>query len=258
MVRRSKGCAPIEMSDFLAQSSLPGTSAFSPASHSYNLTDDLARLCLPQEWTDSCRTLAWVNSICFLFLVVGLVGLRAPRVIHKPLTEITESVPVIFTPPEEPPKTEPEVKPDEPDKPQETTEQPTVAPIVAVMDSPAVAFSVPVQGAVAVAREARLATPPPPVDRPPARAVQFNPHAAGEGSFADPQYPSIALRNHYEGTTIIEIAVDAAGHTTDAKVFKSSGFPVLDEAALEVVKRRWRFPPGPPRLYHWPCTFQLQ
>src|SRR5689334_304999 len=126
MVRRSKGCTPIEMSDSLAQSSLPGTSVFSPASHSYNLTDDLARLCLPQEWTDSCRTLAWVNSICFLFLVVGLVGLKAPKVLHKPLTEIVDTVPVIFTPPEETPKTEPEVK--EPDEqPQDT---PTEAPQV--------------------------------------------------------------------------------------------------------------------------------
>jgi len=242
-----------------AKSSFAERATVGAASHQYKLSDDLARLCLPQEWSDSCRTLAWVNSICFLFLVVGLVGLKAPKVIHKPLTEMTEAVPVIFTPPEEPTKTEPEVKPDEPDKPQEIAEEtPTVAPIVAVMDSPAVAFSVPVQGAVAVAQEARMATPPPPVDRPPARPVQFNPHTAGEGYFADPQYPAVALRDHYEGTVIIEIAVDAAGTTTEAKVFKSSGFPVLDEAALEVVKKRWRFPPGQPRLYHWPCTFKMQ
>ena len=242
-----------------AQSSFAETKAFGAGAHPYKLSDDLARLCLPQEWSDSCRMLAWVNSICFLFLVVGLVGLKAPRVIHKPLSEMTDPVPVIFTPPEELPKTEPEVKPDEPDKPQDTAEEtPTVAPIVAVMDSPAVAFSVPVQGAVAVAQEARLATPPPPVDRPPAKAVQFNPHTAGEGSFADPQYPSVALRNHYEGTAVIEIAVDSAGRITEVKIFKSSGFPVLDEAALDVVKNRWHFLPGPPRLYHWACTFRMQ
>src|SRR6266446_907834 len=93
-----------------AQSPLAGAGQFSPGSHNYNLSDDLARLCLPQEWKDSYRTLAWVNSICFMFLIVGLIGLRAPKVIHKPLTELTETVPVIFTPPEEPPKTEPEVK----------------------------------------------------------------------------------------------------------------------------------------------------
>ena len=242
-----------------AQSPLAQAGPFSPGSEKYRLSDDLARLCLPQEWKDSYRTLAWVNSICFMFLVVGLIGLRAPRVIHRQLTEFTDTVPVIFTPPEEPPKTEPDVKPDEPDQPQNVSEDtPSVAPVVAVMDSPAVAFSVPVQGAVTIAQEAHLATPPPPVDNAPTKPVQFNPHAAGEGSFADPQYPSMALRNHYEGTTIIEIAVDTTGTITDAKVFKSSAYPLLDDAALDVVKKRWRFPPGQPRLYHWPCTFKLQ
>lgn len=245
----------------MSDSSVPSQSAlstFAQSSKQYNLSDDLARLCLPQEWSDSCRTLAWVNSVCFLFLIVGLIGLKAPRVNHKPLPELTETVPVVFTPPEEPPKTEPEVKPDEPEQPQNATEEtPTVAPIVAVIDSPAVAFSVPVQGAVAVAQQARLATPPPPVERPPAKPVQFNPHTAGEGTFADPQYPAIALRNHYEGTAIIEIAVDTTG-TAEAKLFKSSGFTVLDEAALDVVKRRWHFPSGQQRLYHWACTFRLQ
>jgi protein TonB len=240
------------------QSPLTGAAPFQASPHQYSLSDDLARLCLPQEWKDSYRTLAWVNSICFLFLLVGLVGIKAPKVIHKRLSELTENVPVVFTPPEEPPKVEPEVKPDEPDQPRDVTDAPTVAPVVAVVDSPAVAFSVPVQGAVAIAQEARLATPPPPVDRPPAKPVQFNPHAAGEGYFSDPQYPAMALRNHYEGTAIIQIAVDEAGNTTEAKIFKSSGFPILDEAALDVVKKRWRFPPGPPRLYHWPCTFKLQ
>src|SRR5215467_9128389 len=124
-----------------AQNPLATASDFASGSQEYSLSDDLARLCLPQEWKDSYRTLAWVDSICFLFLLVGLIGIKAPRVIHKPLSELTENVPVVFTPPEEPPKTEPEVKPDEPDKPQDVSEDtPTVAPIVAVVDSPAVAF----------------------------------------------------------------------------------------------------------------------
>src|SRR5215813_3912444 len=129
----------------------------------YQLHDDLARLCLPQEFKDSYRTLAWVNSICCLFLVVGLIGLRPPKVIHKPLTEMVESVPVVFTPPEEPPKVEPEPKQDEPDEPQNTTEEtPQVMTVVAAADPTSVAFAVPVQGAVAVAAAAHLATPPPP------------------------------------------------------------------------------------------------
>jgi len=170
---------------------------------------------------------------------------------------MVESVPVIFTPPDEPPKAEPEAKPDE-EQPQETqADTPQVVTVVAVADSSSVAFSVPVQGAVAVAQEARMATPPPPVDQAPARAVQFNPNVNDGGSYPPPPYPVIAQRNRYEGTVTLELRVDASGTLTEAKVLKSSGFPVLDEAALDLVKHRWRFPPGKPNLYTWSCTFQL-
>jgi protein TonB len=128
---------------------------------------------------------------------------------------------------------------------------------VAAADSTSVAFAVPVQGAVAIAPAAHLATPPPPVDQAPARAIQFNPNVRDGGSYPPPSYPGVAQRNHYEGTVTIEISVSETGAITEAKVYKSSGYPVLDEAALEVVKRRWRFPGGQPRLYRWPCIFQF-
>src|SRR5438094_257466 len=94
-------------------------SAFGERTHDYALSSELARLCLPAEYRDDTRTLAWVNSICFLFLVIGLIGLKAPKVVVRPLNPPAEIVPVVLAPPEEPPKTEPEVKPDEP-QPQET------------------------------------------------------------------------------------------------------------------------------------------
>jgi len=242
-----------------AQSEVIGASTLEAQSHQYQLSDDLARLCLPQEYKDSYRTLAWVNSICCLFLIVGLVGLKPPRVIHKPLTELTDLVPVVFTPPEEPPKPEPEVKPDEPDQPQNTTEEtPQVMTVVAAADPASVAFAVPVQGAVAIAPAAHLATPPPPAAKAPPTAVKFNPAVADGGNHPPPQYPGIALRNHYQGTVTIEFVVDPSGKVISAKVQKSSGFPVLDEAALDVVKDRWSFLPGGERIYYWPCQFQLQ
>jgi protein TonB len=167
-------------------------------------------------------------------------------------------VPVIFTPPEEPPKVEPEVKPDEP-QPQNTTEEtPQVMTVVAAADPTSVAFAVPVQGAVAVAAAAHLATPPPPANHAPPAATKFNPGVSDGGSYPPPQYPGMALRNHYQGTVTIEIMVDATGKITLAKIQKSSGFPLLDETALDVVTNRWRFPPGSERYYYWPCLFQLQ
>ena len=242
-----------------AQSPLAAASAFKSDPGNYKLSDDLARLCLPQEFKDSYRTLAWANSICFLFLLVGLIGLKHPRVIQRPLSQVADTVPVIFTPTEEPPKTEPEVKPDE-EQPQDTTaETPQVVTVVAAADPSSVAFAVPVQGAVAIAPAAALASPPPAVTHaPPPKAVQFNPNSEGGGSFPEPKYPQSALRNQYQGTVIIEFVVDESGTLTSVKVQKSSGYPILDEEALQTVKSRWRFPLGKPGYFFKPFTFQIQ
>jgi TonB family protein len=249
----------------MSESSVP-TQSFPPdlaiprgTSNGYRLSDDLARLCLPREFSDPYRTLAWVNSICALFLLIGIIGLKAPKVVQKPLSEPVEVVPVIFTPPEEPPKTEPEVKPDEQEPPQETTaETPQVVTVVAAADASSVAFAVPVQGAVAIASAAHLATPPPPVTQAPPKPTQFNAASAGGGVFPDPDYPSAALRNRYQGTVIIEFTIDTQGQVTSAKVQKTSGFSVLDEAALAVVRDRWRFAPGAARWLYKPFQFKLQ
>ena len=241
-----------------AQSSLAGPSAFQSSAVNYQLSDSLARLCLPQEFRDSYRTLAWVNSICFMFLVVGLIGLKPPKVIHKPLSEVVDVVPVIFTPPEEPLKAEPDQKPDE-QQPQDTPQDtPQVVAVVAAADASSVAFAVPVQGSVAIADAAHLATPPPPpqTQAPPSKPIRFDPNVSDGGTHPLPSFPQSALRNHYTGTVTIEITVDASGAVTEAKIFQSSGFVVLDEAALQTVKRRWHFPTGHPGLYHWACKFE--
>jgi protein TonB len=178
-------------------------------------------------------------------------------VVHKPLTELVETVPVIFTPPEDQPKVEPEAKPDD-EKPQDApSDAPQVVAVVAAADPTSVAFAVPVQGAVAIAPAAHLATPPPPANQPAPRAIQFNPNVGDGGSYPPPSYPGSAQRNHYEGTVMVEIAVEASGEISQVKVYKSSGYGVLDDAATDVVKHRWRFPPGQPRLYHWPCIFKF-
>ena len=78
----------------------------------YQLSDDLARMCLPQEFKDSNRNLAWANSICLLFVMIGIIGLRPPAVFVRAITEPTE-VMQVFVPPdqEEPPPQE--FKPEE-------------------------------------------------------------------------------------------------------------------------------------------------
>ena len=77
------------------------------------------------------------------------------------------------------------------------------------------------------------------------------------GSYPDPAYPGYAQRNRYEGTAIIEFTVDSSGAVTSAKVQKTSGYEILDDAALKVVKERWRFPPGSMRYYWKPFEFRM-
>jgi len=242
------------MSESVAESSVPAP--FDAPAQQYSLSSDLARMCLPSEFKDSYRRLAWVDSICFLFLIVGLIGLKQTNIQVKPVSEITEQAPVVFTPPEEQPKPEPEVKQDEPPPDTSPMETPQVVTVVAAVDSPAIAFAVPVQGAVAVASP-RFATPPPPANYVPPKPTKFNPDASA-GTFPKPEYPGYAIRNRYQGTVEIEIKVDGAGAVVDAKVVKTSGYTLLDEAAIKAVKEKWKFPPGAARDYIWPCVFELK
>jgi protein TonB len=240
---------------FPVDPAMAGTSLGGSA-YKYALSDDLARMCLPAEFKDSYRHLAWANSICFLFLLIGLVGVKAPKVVEKPLTEVQEVVPVTFTPPEEQAQPEPEMKQDQPE-PQETVDTPQVAAVVAAEPSSAIGFSVPVKGAVAVASP-RFATPPPLNDHAPAAPVKFNPDATDGGSYPKPAYPGIAQRNHYQGTVEVDIIVDPSGAVVSATVSKTSGFTILDEVAVEKVKTSWHFPPGKARHFTWPCVFHLE
>lgn len=60
---------------------------------------------------------------------------------------------------------------------------------------------------------------------------------------ASPVYPESARRRRQHGTVVISVSVSAEGRVTALKVRDTSGFLVLDEAALVAV-RRWRFAPA--------------
>jgi len=55
-----------------------------------------------------------------------------------------------------------------------------------------------------------------------------------------PVYPDVAVKAHVEGVVIVEATIDARGRVADAKVLR--GLPMLDEAALDAV-RRWVYTP---------------
>ncbi|MGH8556373.1 MAG: energy transducer TonB, partial [Methylococcales bacterium] len=58
-----------------------------------------------------------------------------------------------------------------------------------------------------------------------------------------PVYPRIARRRYCEGLVLLRVFVTAQGHCGKVSVNRSSGHEVLDEAALNAV-RRWRFVPA--------------
>jgi len=55
-----------------------------------------------------------------------------------------------------------------------------------------------------------------------------------------PEYPQVAAKAHIEGVVIIEATIDTRGRVANATVLR--GVPVLDEAALEAV-RKWVYTP---------------
>ncbi|MFP4445687.1 MAG: TonB family protein [Desulfosudaceae bacterium] len=58
-----------------------------------------------------------------------------------------------------------------------------------------------------------------------------------------PQYPRLARRRGYQGEVILSVHVNRQGRVDNLWVFESSGYRLLDQAALEAV-RSWAFEPG--------------
>lgn len=218
----------------------------------YSVASDLSKLCLPQEYKDSNRRLAWANSICCLFLLIGFVGLKAPRVHIKPLSEIPVFVPAEIVQPDDTPPPPPTEQPQEPEPSAEVSpETPVVATVVAANPT-TVAFAVPVEGPVVLAPTRFAAAPPPRTVRPPAGdATRYVPSVGDWGGHPKPEYPGIAQRMGYQGTVTLLITVDPSGTVAEVQLKKSSGYKVLDDAALEHVRQhlRLRNPPGEIR-YH--------
>ncbi len=78
-----------------------------------------------------------------------------------------------------------------------------------------------------------------------------------------PVYPLAARRRGFEGTVLVRAEVSADGECLRVELNKTSGHEVLDQAALEAVKK-WRFVParrGNQAVADWvgvPITFKLE
>ena len=214
----------------------------------YELKDELARLCLPAANRDANLKLAWVNSICLLFLCIGILGARRGVIAIKPVPPIREEVPVVVQPTVLPPQAIAQ-KPEQ----AEQNNQPRV--LVALPNAPNVNFGVPTVGTLVV--PAALASPPPPQVAPVRIGSLFNTGTGGERP--EPPYPPIALQTGEQGTVVLLLTGDDAGNVVSVDLKESSGFPVLDHATVDYIKHHWRLPTGAGnRLFQTSITYKLQ
>ncbi len=58
-----------------------------------------------------------------------------------------------------------------------------------------------------------------------------------------PEYPLKARQNNWEGVTVLKILIQADGKVGEATIIQSSGYELLDMAAVKAVKQ-WRYRPA--------------
>lgn len=108
------------------------------------------------------------------------------------------------------------------------------------------------------------APPPPKIEKPPpvyVPPIEISMESSGASSTAiqavtsdriwpkprstpKPPYPPASQRLREEGIVTLALYVDESGRVRQGKVEKSSGFPMLDQSALDTAVNRWRFSPG--------------
>lgn len=194
----------------------------------------------------------------FLIVVVGLhvAAIAAMLVVrHVVPPEAAQTLQVSFIAQTPAPEPEPEPPPPEPVKPEPkptmiATERPTPA-----------AIEVPPQ------------EEPEPVESPPPAAPEVGDvepeiippnFVAAYLNNPAPNYPQMSIRLREEGTVMLRVLVSPTGVADTVKIEKSSGYSRLDDAAADIVKKRWRFVPakkGDTAVSAWvliPLSFELK
>ena len=212
----------------------------------YELKDELARMCLATARREPERKLAWVNSVCLLFLIIGVFGARQGAISIDKVPPIREIVPIVIQPAAAPPQP---VAP-KPEQPVPNNQPPV---LVALPDAPDVNFGIPTAGSLVV--PAALASAP---QIAPVRIGSLSNTGAG-GDRPEPPYPPIALQTGEQGTVVLVLTGDDAGNVVSVEVKTSSGYPVLDHATVLYIKNHWRLPiNAATRRFQTSITYQLQ
>ena len=225
---------------------------------SYELESELARVSVHASDRDPNRKLAWVNSICILFLLVGMTGSK-PAPIELPALPRVEEITAAVVEPLPPPaqaQSEQQQQEQSNDEPSDTPQVVVVTPL-----SPSINFSVPTIGNLLV--PTAIAKAPPLAPLKPVAPLRAQPTVLSTtgkgGERPHPPYPKIALDQGQQGSVTLRMTVDEAGTVTTIEIARSSGFPILDRNALDFVKRHWIIPAGTGnRIYEATIDYKLQ
>jgi TonB family protein len=215
----------------------------------YELKSGLARLSLPSASRDGNLKLAWTNSVCILFLIIGLVGARRGLIAIRPAPPLRESVPVVVQPVILPPQ---QTIP----KNQVAESDDNPAPVAVVIpQTPNINFSVPTVGSLVV--PANLAAAPPLEPLRSKTQVNTVSSTGVGGDRPAPPYPKMAEQAGEQGTVVLLLTGDESGNVVSVAVKQSSGFPMLDRSTQDFIKNHWRLSAGG-GLFQTSVTFELQ
>jgi TonB family protein len=206
----------------------------------------------------------WLGCLAIGGLGFALPYARARLLENEPAPIVAELVNVELT---RVPLSPPDITPSMPKLPEPPMSQPLVTPqapsmLAVAAPSPRIAFAVPVPAPATMVepKQASYRTPEvssvaaPVVSSPATQPLTFG---QGEGKQPAPEYPRQALRAGQEGTVVVRLTVDNNGRVMAAEAASPSPWPLLNDAALRVVRQRWRFPAGELRAYEVAIRFQL-
>ena len=126
--------------------------------------------------------------------------------------------------------------------------RPAPPPVIATPAPPVPTFvPVPMQEAPEppqVVEQAPVEAPPPVMAQPP--VDEYIPPDSDAAYLHNPKpaYPLIAQKRGWEGVTLLEVRVSAAGKPLSVRILKTSGHQVLDDVALRTVQDAYRFEPA--------------
>ena len=232
------------------------------ADRSYELKSELLKSTLPRNQKSEGMFMTWLNTLCAVYLGVGILGAKNPNLFVPRLAVPEDRSPIIEIPPE------PEKPPEKEKIPIEPLEEPTVLekidqlPVVVpipVLDLKDVSFARPVEGLVTVDPK-KLGTydrPKPNLGIAGTEAKPGNPQAkpavVGQGGrrrFTDDDVdrgstplpkPNVVKygRVEIEPGTVIRIAFGSDGSVIDVQISPSLSNSLFEKELRAHVRKNW-------------------